>query len=255
MGKKDNGYILQSLDNAFRLIDILAVSEEMGVTELSESLGLGKSTIFRILKTLEKWNYVIQNEDNNKYRIGMKFSNIGSMVMEKNTIIKYSKPYIQELAFKLKETVHLMKLEDNYEIIFLDKVNGPLIMNMESRVGGYKPAYIAASGKLYLSEMNDEELDLYLNNIEFEKFTEKTIDNKDDLLKELSEVRKKGYAVNNEESQNGLLSYAVAIRDTRGNIIASISISGMISRMLDDKDYKLKSLMETAKKIESAIST
>lgn len=251
--KEGSSYILQSVDNALRLIDILCEVEEIGVTQLAKEMGLGKSTVFRLLMTLEKSGYIRKNESNNKYRLGMKFAYIGSIVSNRQEIVRYSRPYLEELAWKTNETAHLVIMEDDCNIRFLDKVMGNSMVHMESFVGGKKPAYCTGTGKALLAYLPTERVISYLRNQKIEKLTENTITDKDELLKELERTRERGYSVDNEENEIGLTCYAAPIFDALGDAIAAISLSGPTNRMRINSEDIISSIKDVAQKITLSI--
>lgn len=251
--KENNPYILQSVDNAFRLVEILCEVEEIGVTELAKQMELGKSTAFRLLATLEKWGYVRKNEENNKYRLGIKFAYVGTIVLERQEIIKYSRPYLEELSWETNETVHLAVMEDDCDIRFLDKVMGNSMFYMESFVGGKKPSYATGTGKALLSTLPDEKVLNYFKKHEIQRFTEHTITDPEEFLEEVKRIREQGYAVDNEESEIGLTCYAVPIYNANNEAIAAISLSGPTTRMKKNSEDVISSIMHTAKEISKSI--
>ncbi len=251
---KDNSqYILQSVDNALRLIDILCQVEEVGVTELSKEMGLGKSTAFRLLTTLESRGYVRKNEENNKYRLGMKFAYIGTVVLNRVEIARYSRPFLERLTQSFNEASHLVAMEDDGSVRFLDKVSGTSFVHMESFVGGKKPSYCTASGKVLLANMPAEKALAHLSNQKFEEYTEKTIIDKSKILEELEKIKLQGYAMDDEESEFGLTCYAAPIYNSSNEVIAAVSMSGPTSRMEKQKEERISSVIETAKKISESI--
>lgn len=249
----DNKYILQSVDNALRLIDVLCEFEEVGVTELSKIMGLGKSTAFRLLTTLENRGYVRKDEETSKYRLGMKFAYVGTIVLDRMEITKYSRPYLEELTQKFNEASHLVTMEDDGNVRFIDKVRGTSFVHMESVVGGKKPSYCTATGKVLLAHMPAERVLSYLQNQNFEQHTEKTTVDKDKLLEELKQIRDQGYSIDDEESEMGLTCYAAPIIDTSNQPIAAVSLSGPTSRMEKQKKEMIEEVVKTAKKISESI--
>lgn len=246
-------YILQSVDNALRLIDILCEVEEIGVTELSREMGLGKSTAFRLLATLENRGYVRKDEENNKYRLGMKFAYVGTIVLNRMELAKYSRPYLEELTQRFNEASHLVTMEDDGYVRFLDKVRGSSFVHMESFVGGKKPSYCTGTGKVLLANMPIEKAKAHLLNQKMKAKTEKTITEINHMIEELEKIKLQGYAIDDEESELGLTCYAAPIYNASNEVIAAISLSGPTSRMKNKKEEMIPSVVETAKKISQSI--
>lgn len=254
ISSNDNSiYILRSVDNALRLIDVLCEVEEIGVTELGKEMGISKSAAFRLLMTLKKWGYIRKNVSNDKYRLGMKFAYIGTIVSNRQEIIRYSRVYLEELSWDNKESAHLAIMEDDYNIRFLDKVIGGSLVHMESFVGAKKPSYCTGTGKVLLAYLPTKTILSYLENQDLERFTEHTITDKNKFLDELKKIRRQGYAVDNEEIEIGLTCYAAPIFDTAGDAIAAISLSGPTGRMKKNSKNIILSIKNASEKISQSI--
>ncbi len=252
--KKDNGqYILQSVDNALQLIEILCETEEIGVTQIAKELGIGKSTAFRLLATLENWGYIRKNEESSRYRLGMKFAHVGTIVLNRQEIVRYSRPFLEDLSKAFNETAHLVILEDDFNVRFVDKVKGNALMHMESFVGAKKPSYCTATGKALLASEPVEKVLQYLRKQGIEKLTEHTITSEEALLSELEEVRQQGYAVDAEESEIGLTCYAAPIYNNSGKAIAAISLSGPTTRMKINSKEITETIKDIAKRISKSL--
>ncbi|HHV38882.1 MAG TPA: IclR family transcriptional regulator [Tepidimicrobium sp.] len=250
---KKNVNVLQSVNNAFRAIEVLTEVEEIGVTHLSQKLGIGKSTAFRILTTLEVWGYVKKNEDTSRYRLGMKFADIGAIVLDRLEIVNYARPYLEQLTSQFNETSHLGILEDNYNIRFIDKVRGTTMFSMKSLVGGTTPAYCTGMGKAILANLPSSRIESYLQNVKLERFTPNTITDKDEFLEELGYIRDRGYSIDNEENELGLTCYGAPIFDSSNTPIAAISVSGSTPKMREKKDEMIQGVISAARSISQLI--
>lgn len=244
-------YILGSVDNALAVLDLLSENYELSTTEVSRMLNIGKSTAFRLLTTLENKGYV-SKDANSKYRLGMKFTYMGSLVLERMEIIKHSRPYLQDLSKNTKETTHLVILEDDNYVRFLDKVVPASTIRMESFVGLKKPAYCTATGKALLSHKDENFIVEYINNTNFIQYTQYTIMNPKEFHNQLKEIKEKGYAEDLDESEIGLTCFASPILDPTGKAIAAVSASGPSERMLDNKRKLINSVMHAAREISNS---
>lgn len=244
-------YILNSVDNTLKLIDLLSENEEMGVAEISRTMDLGKATIFRILATLENREFVNKTHDA-KYSLGTKFAHYGRIVLDRQNLIKIVRPYLEQLKKMHNETTHMSVLSDDYKIIVMEKIHADSSIQMGSRIGAKMPAY-ATAGKLLLAYLKQEEKEYYLNHVEFKKFTENTIMDKAELETELIKIREQGFSEDREENEIGLVCFATPIIDIKGNAVAAISMSGPSVRMRQKRNKIIKALRESAKQISITI--
>ncbi len=250
MGNNDK-YILQSVDNALTIIELMARAEEMTVPEISRQLNLGKSTVFRLLATLERHKFV-EKDEKAKYRLGIKFAHFGSVVLERQDLIKISVPYMSELRDRFNETTHLAILDDDYNIIFVVKEKSNSSIQMTSSVGKKMPAYCTATGKTILAHLAPEEIDSYIQAVNFKRLTCNTITDPSEFKKELETIKSQGFGEDLEESEVGLTCFAAPVRDIKGDVVAAVSISGPSSRMQSNRSELIDSVKTTAKNISRA---
>lgn len=245
-------YLMSSVYNTLEVLDFLSHHEEMGVAEISKALNLGKASVFRMLYTLEKKDYVFKTSDA-KYRLGIKFAHYGTIVLENLDIISLIKPYLEKLRDEHNETVHLGILDDDLKVIFIAKESSTSTIQMASRVGSRMSFYATATGKVLISHKLDEEMEKKIRSCNLAKLTENTITDHDELIKLLKKIKEQGYGEDLEESEDGLTCYAVPIKDISGKVIAGISMSGPTARMEKNKKGLLSSLKETANEVSAAM--
>lgn len=238
-------YLLSSVYNTLAVLDLLSKHKELGVAEIAKELDMGKASVFRMLYTLEKKEYVYKTT-NAKYMLGIKFAHYGTLVLERQSNISSIKPFLQKLRDMHNETTHLAVLDDDYNIIFMDKEASNSTIQMTSRIGAKMPAYITGTGKVLLADRLNEELEKKIQTFNLAKRTEYTITDKDKLIDELKKIRSQGYGEDLEESEIGLVCYAAPVKDITGKAIAAISISGPAARMKQNKEELINSIRETA---------
>lgn len=248
----EDKYLLSSVYNTLEILDLLSMHDTLGVAEISKALKMGKSSVFKMLYTLEKKGYV-QKMPDAKYMLGIKFAHYGSIVLERKNEFSFIKPYLRMLRDRHNETAHLSVLDRDYNIIFIDKESPSASMQMSSRRGAKLPAYCAATGKVLLAGIKEPELKDALESLELNKKTENTITDPDLLLKEIEKVKEQGYATDAEESEIGLICYAAPIIDIYHNTVAAISISGPSGRMKQNSEYLIDSVKEVALEISKAM--
>ncbi|SDM45468.1 IclR family transcriptional regulator [Halarsenatibacter silvermanii] len=237
MKKKDKkpGQLVKSLDRALDILErIIEHNKPLGITEISQGTDLHKSTVYRLVDTLCYRGYLSQDPETGKYKIGMKFFELGSRVINNLDLRTQAKPYLYELEDKTGETVHLGVLEDT-EMIYIDKVESRQTIRMESQVGKRVHTHNTALGKVTLANLPEEEVDRIIEKAGLPEYTENTITDKDVLKRELEKIQEQNFALDDEESELGIRCISGPIFGHEGKIIAAFSISGPASRMTDDK--------------------
>lgn len=243
---------LQSVDNALHILESFSEDgPELGVSEIGKRLGLGKSTVHRLLMTLERRGFVEQNPATSKYRLGIKIVHLGAGVLRQMNIIKECRPYIEELSRITGESSHLAFYSGG-EITFVDKVTGSNPAKMGSTIGLKLPSYCTATGKVLLAHLPEAEKEDHLARFNLQRFTPNTIDNIEDLRLELLQIRSRGYAEDQQESEEGLVCFAAPVRNITGEVVAAISVSGAASRMNDGKEEFIALVKDTADMISKA---
>ncbi len=222
----------------------------MALKDLSASVDLHKSTVHRLLSTLLIKGYVTKDDDTGKYRLTMKLFEISGRVVDKLNVLSVARPYLNQLAELTGESVHLA-VRDGTMILYIYKEDSSsLSIRMGSYVGLRNPMYCTGLGKAILSCLPIEEVKEIWNSTEIKPFTEKTITNINELEEELSLIRKRGYAIDDEEHEAGLRCIATPIKDFSNNPIAAISVSSTVSRLNNPRIQELSlKLINVANKI------
>lgn len=230
---------IQSAQRIFEVMETLSITGPIALIELSNILGLHKSTTHRLLMSLIFMGYVKQDEENGKYMLSLKILNIASRLLRKIDILSISKPFITKLVEQTGETVHLVQRNGN-DMVYIDKVESEVSsIRMVSQVGKSVPMYCSGVGKAILATLSKEEVTKIWNQSKIEKFTEHTMVSLDQLLEELDEVRQKGYALDNEENELGVRCIAACIKDYQGEANHAFSISAPVGRMSDNRIKEL----------------
>lgn len=240
--------VVQSVDRAFDILEALK-DGEMGLVDLSKKVSLNKSTVHRLLNTLIYRGYVSQNPENNRYKLNLKFLELGTGVLNSLDIVSIAKPHISKLSEKTNEVVHLVLIEQD-EIVYIDKIESNNTIRMHSYIGKRIPIYCTAVGKAYMAHLkNDEFIDLWnIIKDKLIKLTENTITSKNNMLKELDTIRNNGFAVDNEENEEGVICVAAPIFNYNKNAKYAISISTPKLRIDEDRIKYFGQLVETAAK-------
>lgn len=223
--------IIQSLDRALQILDLFDEhTTELKITHISERMGLHKSTVHSLLKTLQMHGYIDQDLESGKYRLGLKLFERGNYVINSLDIRRMAKRYLFDLSAKTGQTTHLVIL-DGKEGVYVDKVEGPSATILYSRIGRRIPLHCSAVGKALIAFRKQEEIQKILQGYTYTKQTEFTITNEIDFLLELEKIRQQGYALDSQENEPGVRCIAVPVRNHENQVIAAISISTLLARV------------------------
>ncbi len=217
-----NDYTVPAVHRAIQVIEMLASSHEpISLAEVSKRLGVPKSSMFRILLTLEERSIVVQDHDRKVFALGMKLLDWGNAALEKIDLKTIAHPHLLRLAHETKESFYLAILDDT-EVIIIDRADSPEIWKMVARLGQRSPAHCTASGQVLIADLSQSALTRILDRVGLRKFTPKTITSVTRLKKRLSDVRTLGYAVADREYKPDLFAAAVPIYDHRGKAVAAL---------------------------------
>lgn len=220
--KKDK-YILSSLYNALKVLDILSVTDNLGVTDIVKISGIDRTSVFKILYTLEKRDYVSKTADA-KYRLGGKLAMMGDIVTERRNISEVAAPYMQELRNTIHETVSLSVLNANGRTIILQRVEGNSPGHVPNRIGFEIDAHTTATGKVLLAYLDPPMQKNMIQNLRYKIYTPHTITSPEQLVPVLETVRSQGYALDQDERYIGRSTMAAPVFDASKQCIAALSL-------------------------------
>ncbi len=235
--------IVQSVDRAIRILKCFTDERyELKLAEISDQLDLNKSTTHGIVSTLKAHGLLEQNEDNKKYRLGLALMEFGDRVTNSIDILKIAPPLLAEVSKRINETIHIGIL-DHMEVIYIYKQESSQSMRIYTTIGTRNPAHCTGLGKVLLAHKDPEELSDLIP-VVMERKTAKTIIDRQELLKELSSIRDRGYAVDDEEIAEGLRCVATPLFDQNGDAKYAISTSGPSFRMTDERIQEITEIMK-----------
>ncbi|GAK60609.1 transcriptional regulator, IclR family [Candidatus Vecturithrix granuli] len=221
--------LIQTIERVADILDALAqYPGGMSLGELSENVQLPKGTTHRFLSSLIYFGFVRQETTTKHYSLGFKLVELGNRLLNQLDLREEARPFLVDLAQRIKETVHLVIL-DQQEIVYIDKldaVNHDVGFRMTSRVGLRVPAHACASGKILLAHLSEEDLKQFIATKELKKITENTISDPEILKEQLKKIRAQGFALDEQEREKGVRCVAAPIRNESGKVVAAISISG-----------------------------
>lgn len=203
-------YPIESVDKALKLLLLLGEQPEIRLSEATRYLGVASSTAHRLLAMLAYRGFVRQDPASKAYLPGPALTGVAFAVFGRLDIAGTATPIMRSLSERLRETVHVGML-DGAAVRFVAAVEGPTAVRVASRLGRTMPAHCTSTGKVMLAQLPHPELRQLLPDETLERITERSIGTRSALEAELSRIREQGYAVNREESEEGVASVAVPI--------------------------------------------
>lgn len=246
-------YTIRSIQRAAEVLRCFTVGRpKKTLTEIVEETNLHKSTVFRILETLEELNWVAIDNRTGYFRLGFDLFGLGSAAVKGLDIYEISHSSMEKLVKLTGQSTHLV-IHDNGEALYLNKLeHSESLISQPSNIGMRQPLHCTAVGKIFLANMLEEDVREVIKNKELKKFTPKTITSEDKLFEELKKIKSNGYALDNEEIQIGLRCVASPIKDYSGKVVAAISASGLTSQFSNER---LPFLVETVINASEDISS
>jgi IclR family transcriptional regulator, pca regulon regulatory protein len=205
----------------FRLADALTLSEVAART------GLARAVVRRFLYTLAELGYV--TTDGKYFRLTAKILDLGFAYLSSFSLPKIAERFLEEVTLETKESSSASVL-DGHEIVYVARVQTRRIMSISLGIGSRLPAFCTSMGRVLLAHLQADELDRYLKNAKFTRFTEKTICDPESLRKELVTVTKQGFALVDQELELGLRSLAVPVFAGGAKAVAAINIGTQAAR-------------------------
>jgi IclR family pca regulon transcriptional regulator len=218
-----------NIDALARGLEILALfSKENGSLSMSEivaSLGLNKSTAFRMLSTLETMGYLERDPSTRRYRPSVKVLQLGFAAINGLEFRQVARPFLERLAGELNETITLGVL-NGANVFYVDRIRNQAIVGVLLNIGSRLPAHCTTVGRVLLSGLAPDEIKRFLETADLRRYTPRTITSPDALLSEVAAVRRNGYAICDQELAVGLRAAGAPIRDRSGKIVAAINATG-----------------------------
>lgn len=225
---------VKSLQKALEILGCFVEKQPLGVTEISEKLGLYKSNVHNILMTFKAMDYLEQDPDSGKFRLGTAVFSLSRALKENMDIVKIAFPYLRSIADEAGELVYLAIPRDD-EVVYLESIY-PAGQMLPTRpvTGERAKMYCTSVGKAILSQMPEEQIREILDG-ELTAFTEFTITDKEELWTDIQLTKKRGYAIDNMEVSFGIKCVGIPLMNHRGKVEGAISISTPSLRMSDEK--------------------
>jgi len=246
---------IKSIEKAAKiLLAFTPYNQEMGTVEISRKLGFHKSTVSRIMLTLVKYGFLQKNPRTKKFMLGPSISNLGWAVNQYHNanLVHISKPYIDELRDRVRETV-VLEILATESTVMAYIAEGPRPVRIAGTIGDRLPIHAAAGAKAILAFSPPEIRDRFLK-LKMPRFTPNTITDPEVLKRQLEEVRRRGFSYDNEEIDIGINAVGAPVLDYQGRAVAAVVVAGPSPRVTwDDNSPLIGPLKETAAKISAQL--
>jgi DNA-binding IclR family transcriptional regulator len=234
---------VQSLDRALDLLEALASAGELGVSDLAARTGLVPSTAHRLLATLVERGYAAQAASGGRYLIGYKLLELANGLEDRVERLRLAaREHLEAIQHETGETTNLVVLEGR-DVVYVDKVDGTRSVRMFVEVGAAIPAHTTGAGKAILAWRSPEDVATLLDGVPLARSTPHTITTLAALEADLERVRRRGFATDSEEHEEGVGCVGTPVFDHRGVSIAALSVSGPASRILNADTADLGALL------------
>ncbi|MCI8623957.1 MAG: IclR family transcriptional regulator [Provencibacterium sp.] len=233
--------LTRSNQSSEKLLLVLEKMAELGqplrLQDIAQSAGLNPSTALRFVGALERRGYVYQDPQTQRYCTTMKICVLSNRVLANmnNNVRDLSRSILRNLSCLFGEAA-CMSVEQDMQALYTDIQDGPdQILRSTRRIGSIAPLHCTGAGKLMLTNYSSAELDHYIESKGLPRFTSRTLCTREELAAELENIRRQGYACDNEECELGVRCVAVASRDDTGRVSHCFSVTGPCARLTDDK--------------------
>jgi IclR family transcriptional regulator, pca regulon regulatory protein len=244
-------HFVQSLERGLTVIRAFGEeAPEMTLSEVAGRTGLTRAAARRFLLTLTDLGYV--RTDGRRFALSPRVLELGYAYLSSLSLPEIAEPHLERLVAEVRESSSVSVL-DGDDIVYVARVPTSRIMRVAINVGTRFPAYATSMGRVQLAALGEAELAAYLARAELRPLTPRTLTDREALRAELGRIRAQGWALVDQELEEGLRSVAAPIRDRSGRVVAAVNVSAHASRASRDavRRLLLPPLLATAERIEA----
>ena len=212
------------------LDQVASFARPVRFAELLDDSDFPKATLYRFLQSLTNQGMLSYDPDRQTYAPGMRLVRLAHAAWTQSSLAPIARPFLDALSRETGETVHLAQL-DSSQVLYVDKRNAAQPVEMFSQAGKVGPAYCTGVGKAMMAFLEDEALDRAVSQQSYHRFTDKTLASEQALRDDLSLIRSRGYAIDDEEHEPGIICIACPILTAGGRMLGAISVTGSTERM------------------------
>lgn len=225
---------IQSLDRGLTILQTVAMSNQpVTLGELSELLGVDRSSAFRLAQTLRRRGFLATPAGRKDYILGSSMWTLSRQYDWSNMLVRVAHEELKSLALGLNETAHLA-IREGKNALFIDSAHARHVIVVSGQTGELVPLYATAHGKALLADYDEQNLRSIFGSLKLEKYTKTTITSIPGLVKECAGIRQRGYALDEGEFLEGVRCVAAPIRLSSGMVVGSVGVSAPDSRFLKE---------------------
>lgn len=246
---------IRAVERALDVLECFSIkTPELSMTQIAERIGINKSTVHRLLATLERKRFVERDPVSGTYRAGIHLLQLAYLAMETNDLRRIAEPFMRSLWELHRETTDLAVFDGNH-IVFISVLESPQRLKLAAAVGQRLPAFCTSSGKAILAYMPEESVRHILEH-DLQQYTEFTRVTPEQILEDLRVCREQGFAVSVQEYEDGINAVGAPVIGRKGTPIASVSVAGPANRLTREKMLEIgPSVRATADEISHEIGT
>lgn len=230
-----------------------SAGDRLTIGELSATLGMPKSSVHRLVSTLEREGFLTRHVETGRYQLGLEVLRLAGPALASVDLRRVARPYLEGLARDLRDTVHLGVL-DRGDVIYIDKIESPSRVQMISSIGGRVPPHCTGLGKVMLAALEDAAMLRIVEEKGLPAYTPATIVSLDALRTELAAIRARGYAVDEGEHESVVRCIAAPIRDSRFQTVGAVSATTVVAGWeAAHRAAMIGGVVETARRISAAL--
>ncbi|WP_052465385.1 IclR family transcriptional regulator [Thermotoga profunda] len=243
-----------SVEKALKILEFIILRKNGArIQDIADHLKISSPAVYKHLETLVRAGYVCKEPHSHRYLPSYKIVELGSIILRNVQIREIAHPFLIDLMERTGMTIHFA-LRNGYEGVYIDKIESARTIPTVSRIGMKMRLYSTGFGKAILAFLPEEELNDYFAKVKLEEQTAHTITDVETLRKELSIVRQRGYAVDNEENEPGIICVGAPVFDYTGCVIGGISVTGAASSFSEQViDIIAKEVVKTAQEISKRL--
>jgi DNA-binding IclR family transcriptional regulator len=227
----------ESIRAVERALDVLlcftSQTPELSMTQIAEKISINKSTVHRLLGTLEKKRFVERDPATGVYRPGIRFLQIAYLTLERNDLRRLAAPFLRRLCEQHRENVNLSLLDD-VDVVYVDVIESQQRVKLAAIPGQRLPAFCTASGKAILAFFPEEQVRRILAH-GMPKYTQFTISSPEAFFDDILYTREQGFSISEQEYEDGINAVAAPIFDRNQRPVGSISVAGPAYRLTRER--------------------
>jgi IclR family transcriptional regulator, KDG regulon repressor len=235
-----------SVERALSILELLASKHQgLSTSDISRFAHVPKSSTSYLLRTLVGRGYVHRDAETGQHTLGIRVLSLGGQAMQGMALREVALPHLRHIVDRTRFDAHLAIL-DHGEAVYIERVEGPGFIKMATWVGRRMVPHVTAVGKALICQLDQTEVKSLFEQHHIKPLTANTITSLPKLLAELSETRRRGYAIDDEESSDRVRCVAAPVIAPNGEVIAAIGISGTVGQISDEHLARIGSIVRAA---------